>query len=55
MTSDQAAQMIAQQQQLIDLYNQIAPMLNSLLHDVFPAVAVGVALWLGITCGRVAV
>lgn len=40
MTADQAAQLIAQQQQLLEVYAQIQPLIVNIVHDVFPFTAV---------------
>lgn len=54
MTSDQAAQLIQQNSQILDVLHQVLPLLGVLLHDVFPAVAIGFALWLGVVLGTAA-
>lgn len=53
MTTEQAAQLIEQQQQLLDLYRTMQPLFVALVRDVFPVIAVGAALWLGVTLGKV--
>jgi len=53
VTTEQAAQLIEQQQQLLDIYRTMQPLFVQLVRDVFPAVAVGVTLWLGVTLGKV--
>lgn len=50
MTTDQAAQLIQQQQQLLDVYATMQPLVVNLVHDVFPALAVCAAWALGALC-----
>jgi hypothetical protein len=47
MTAEQAAQLIAQNDRILAFYDQFAPLLNSVLHDVFPFLAVALSALMG--------
>ncbi len=52
MTSDQAAQMITQNDQILAFLRDLIPLVKITIHDVMPAVFVAFALWLGVMLGR---
>lgn len=54
MTSEQAAQLIAQNAQLIELYGQMRPLFTTLVRDLFPGLAVGASIFLGCFLGSAA-
>jgi hypothetical protein len=51
MTSEQAAQLIQQQQQLLEVYSTMQPLVVNLVRDIFPFGAVLSALGLGCVFG----
>lgn len=52
MTTEQAAQLIAQNDKLIAFYSDFLPLLKVVVHDIFPACAVGLSAWLGVVFGK---
>lgn len=51
MTSDQAAQLIAQNEQLLQFYKLALPLLGVVVHDIVPAAFVAVSAVLGAALG----
>lgn len=54
MTAEQAAQLIQQQQQLLDVYATIQPLIANIVHDIFPPVSVCFAWLMGAAAAWVA-
>lgn len=47
MTTEQAAQLIQQQQELLESYELIRPLVANIVRDIFPALAVSFAWLIG--------
>lgn len=54
MTQEQAAQLIAQQEKLLQVYKDVLPFIQTAVHDIFPLLAVMLCLGLGVVFGMAA-